>query len=371
MASRPLLSTLLSQALVAFTIEFDNEAEHRLAHRTTDFGGTGDAPSAPWLASMAMYLNCLRYVGEQGTRLPEMARLARTGTNLDGMRRWGYVYFAPDPADPRPKPPQSEWMVYLRSGGRQARAVWEPLFAEIEARWGDRFGAQTLRELRSALTPMAAELPPGLPDCMPIVGYGLFSTGPQAKERARPKKPGPPPEESAEEIAALPLPALLARVLLAMTIEFERESDVSLAMSANVLRVLDERPIALRDLPATTGVSKEFLAVATGWLARHQYAVIATAPAPEKGKQIRLQEKGLVAQEAAARKIPDVCNKTHKNNCLWTILHSIVQDGCAAHSPLFQGLTPYPDGWRAKVRKPEILPHFPVVTHRGGYPDGS
>ncbi|HTR93738.1 MAG TPA: hypothetical protein VMI73_18565 [Trebonia sp.] len=30
------LSALLSQTLVAFTIEADNEAEHRIPHRTTD-----------------------------------------------------------------------------------------------------------------------------------------------------------------------------------------------------------------------------------------------------------------------------------------------------------------------------------------------
>src|SRR5260370_32121794 len=40
------LSALLSQALVAFTIEFDNEAEHRLPHRTTDHGRSGRARAA-------------------------------------------------------------------------------------------------------------------------------------------------------------------------------------------------------------------------------------------------------------------------------------------------------------------------------------
>jgi hypothetical protein len=39
--------------------------------------------------------------------------------------------------------------------------------------------------------------------------------------------------------------------------------------------------------------------------------------------------------------------------------------------PLFAGLEPYPDNWRASVRPPVILPHFPMVLHRGGYPDGS
>src|SRR6266487_1082973 len=49
------LSALLSQALVAFTIEFDNEAEHRLPHRTTSHGasGPGDGAPAPWLVSLA------------------------------------------------------------------------------------------------------------------------------------------------------------------------------------------------------------------------------------------------------------------------------------------------------------------------------
>jgi len=39
--------------------------------------------------------------------------------------------------------------------------------------------------------------------------------------------------------------------------------------------------------------------------------------------------------------------------------------------PLFAGIEPYPDNWRASVRRPGILPHFPMVLHRGGYPDGS
>ena len=38
---------------------------------------------------------------------------------------------------------------------------------------------------------------------------------------------------------------------------------------------------------------------------------------------------------------------------------------------LLTGIEPYPDGWRASVRKPAVLPHFPMVLHRGGYPDGS
>lgn len=37
--------------------------------------------------------------------------------------------------------------------------------------------------------------------------------------------------------------------------------------------------------------------------------------------------------------------------------------------PLFRGLEPYPAAWRAKVPRPRTLPHFPMILHRGGYPD--
>jgi hypothetical protein len=380
MAARVPLSTLLSQALVAFTIEFDNEVEHRMPHSTTLLGRSAhdpDSPHAPWLVSMAMYFNCLRYVGEQGIRLKEMARLARTATNLDGMRRWGYVYYAPDPADERPKPPQTDWMVFLRGGGRMARAVFAPLLPEIEARWVERFGKVAVGELRSALAQIAIQFEPGLPDCLPIVGFGLFSSGQQEKGSAKAKKATPLPAESTEEIAALPLPALLARVLTALVMEFESSSTVSLGICANVLRFLDEKPAPLRDLPEKTGVSREQVVVSVGWLARRGFAILGTAPAPDKGKQIRLNEKGLVAQEQYGKLLRAIEKRwaTRFGEDAVSGLHGrlepIVGDGTARNSPLFQGLTPYPEGWRAKVRQPDLLPHFPLVSHRGGYPDGS
>jgi hypothetical protein len=42
-----------------------------------------------------------------------------------------------------------------------------------------------------------------------------------------------------------------------------------------------------------------------------------------------------------------------------------------AQSPLMAGLEPYPDNWRADTPPPRTLPHFPMVLHRGGFPDGS
>jgi len=94
MAERYPLPALLSQALVAFTIEFDNELEHRMPHRTARQGpadppGPAGASRAPWLVSMAMWFTCMCYVGAEPMPVTELERLARTPTNLDRMQRWG------------------------------------------------------------------------------------------------------------------------------------------------------------------------------------------------------------------------------------------------------------------------------------------
>lgn len=43
------LPALLSQALVAFTIECDNEFERQMPHRTSNYGSTADRGAGPWL----------------------------------------------------------------------------------------------------------------------------------------------------------------------------------------------------------------------------------------------------------------------------------------------------------------------------------
>jgi hypothetical protein len=63
-------------------------------------------------------------------------------------------------------------------------------------------------------------------------------------------------------------------------------------------------------------------------------------------------------------------------------LHARFDHPTGQESRLGQGLVPYATGWRAKqpylaqteafVRDPvAALPHYPMVLHRGGYPDGS
>jgi hypothetical protein len=134
------LSALLSQVLVSFTIEFDNEFEHQMPHRTTNHPSSSPSRQGPWLVSLVMWSNCMRFVDEKGVAVREVERLVRTQTNWSGMERWGYIIVRPDETGPRPKAPRSEWMVRPTAKGRLAQQIWRALFGAIEVRWGVRLG---------------------------------------------------------------------------------------------------------------------------------------------------------------------------------------------------------------------------------------
>jgi hypothetical protein len=374
------LSALLSQALVAFTIEFDNAAERHIRHRTTRHGGRRDGV---WLVSMAMWLNCMRFVGTDPIRVRDIASLARCGTNLDGMRRWGYLTLEPDPADTRQKPPDRDLLARATPRGMQARDAWEPLTDVIEQRWRDRFGATQIEELTVALQAIAAQVGDGLPDCMPILGYGLLSISKiQRADRYLAAQARPPADRKAllreGEMAsepALPLPWLLARVLLAFAVEFEHGSQLSLATCANLLRVLDEDGKRVRDLPVLSGVSTEGLAMATGFSGRRNRTVV-EPDAAGKWKVARLTRSGAAAKQTYLDLTSEIEQRWRARlhgaavEELRLALEELAGDG-GPGSPLFACLEPDSSGWRAAVRKPETLPHYPMVLHRGGYPDGS
>ncbi|HEX4259187.1 MAG TPA: hypothetical protein VH089_29135 [Streptosporangiaceae bacterium] len=361
------LPTLLSQALVAYTIEFDNEAEHQMPHRTTRYSQPG--LRGLWLVSMAMWLNCMQYVTAEPMLVSELEQRARTGTNLDGMRRWGYVLLESESGDPRRKP--ADLTIRATRKGQQAQEVWQPLAAEIEGRWRERFGAGEVDRLRAALAAVAAQTGLDLPDCMPILHHGLFS--------GRPKFPArEPADEPGQSELTLPLPVLLARVLLALAAGFERHSKLSMAVHANLLRVLDTDGVLVKDLPGRSGVSKEAIAMALGLLTRGDLAVVGPAPGGGRFKAARLTGRGQEAQWAYADALGQLDTRTAQRfgpgivAGLRAALEPLAGDPAdPAHAPLMAGLEPYPDNWRADVRPPQTLPHFPMVLHRGGFPDGS
>ena len=351
------LSALLSQALVAFTIEADNEAEHRLPHTTQDHGRS---PGAPWLTSLAMWANCLRHVPDEGITVAGLRAAARTGTNLDGMRRWGYVTYTPDPG--RGKRPRPDAIVRLTAGGRRARDGWDGVPAEIEQRWRDRFGAPAAEGLCAALAAVVAELDPRLPDCLPILHPGLFS------------EPDLPDGATTPCADTLPLWALLSRTLLAFAAEWEDDSGRSLVISANLLRVLTEDGVRSRDVAALAGISKAAVAFTMGPATKQ--GLVAEQPDPDgsRWKITRLTSSGARAQRAYAdltAAVEDRWRSRFGAERVAALRDALEPLAVGDPPPLFGGLTPYEDGWRAQVKPAAVLPHYPMVLHRGGYPDGA
>ena len=375
------LSALLSQALVAFTIEFDNEAEHRLPHRTTSHGSWSDGEAdATWLVSLAMWENCMRYVADEPITVGDLEARARTRTNLDGMRRWGYITIDGTSRRVNRGRPGPDAVLRATPAGLRAREIWRPLADLVEQRWRERFRADQVVALRDPLTSVVSRLDPGLPDCLPILHATLLSQGPDSALPPRPATSDPAspnlasPNLASTGPADLPLSALLSRVLLSFAVEYEREAGLSLAIGANVLRVLSAEGTRLRDLPVLTGTSKEAVRWALGVLIRGELAVEEPDPAASRGKVARLTLCGLDAQRVyheLAGAIERRWNERFTHG-VTDALRACLEPLAAGDPPrLFAGLQPCPDNWRASVRPPVTLPHFPMVLHRGGYPDGS
>ena len=184
----------------------------------------------------------------------------------------------------------------------------------------------------------------------------------------------PRPAPRATPTAAVRCGRCLSRPLLAFALEYEREPGPSLAIGANVLRVLTEAGVRTRDIPARGGVSQESVAMALGGLARAGLAVTGPDPAGSRFRVTRLTTRG----EAARR---DYHARAAAIEARWrdqfgpeaiTALRAAVAPLLAGDPPaLFAALTPYPDNWRSRRARPSVLPHYPMTLHRGGYPDGS
>jgi hypothetical protein len=128
--------------------------------------------------------------------------------------------------------------------------------------------------------------------------------------------------------------------------------------------------------------------MAAGILTRQSYAVAGPDPAAGRGKLIRLTPRGRSAQDDCthllavteqrwrARFGPGAVDELRQS------LLSVIGQRDGGRPRLARGLRPYPGGWRAS--KPYLrqttavlddpgaaLPHYPMVLHRGGWPDGS
>jgi DNA-binding MarR family transcriptional regulator len=105
-----------------------------------------------------------RFVPEDGMRLTRLAGLASitkqsAGEIVDELTRRGYVERIPDPEDKRAK------LICLTQRGREAQAVGFGLFAEVERRWIERYGAERWAAMRELLEEIVtAEAPDAVPE---------------------------------------------------------------------------------------------------------------------------------------------------------------------------------------------------------------
>ena len=351
------LSTLLSQVVIAFTIELDNEFERRFL----------EAGGGARVTSLTIWSNLLRFV-EGGITVGELAVAAglpkpRVLSTIGGVERWRYVTVGP-PTGKREgygsaSGIKADWVVQFTPAGRRAAEIWPTLPDEIEARWRERLGAAEIDELAGALRAVDERIDVELPEYLPIVSS---STG-FALELS---------DERRQRQGELPLVALLARALMEYMLRFQQGSPLPLPLSANVFRVLGADPVPARELPSLTGISKEAVAVSLTSLTKTDYVVVDGAPASKRA--IRLTPAG-AALRTDQRRLHARIRKRWEEP--WSVLEHILE-----HPELATGLTPDPGGWRASPpyarRTRDLLadprgrlPHCPMVLHRGGWPDGS
>jgi len=322
-----------------------------------------------------MWSNLLRFV-EGGIAVGELVELtglprSRALSALGGVERWRYVTIEAGRAGHgSARGLKDDFVVLLTPAGRRAAAIWPSLGQEIAARWRERFGVAPLAELEVALhavvDPLAIELPAYVPILVGSNGMVLDL---------------PPRERPGRSDEAQPLVVLLARAVMRYGLDFESESLLSLALSSNVLRVLDETGVAVPDLPRRAGISKEAVAMALTALRRTAYIEVDGSSATKAvvrltggGRELRATHDDLhetIETRWVAEVGGDVVAKLRR------ALERVLDD-----PGLSEGLRPPPGGWRAReqyrlqtealIADPRgALPHAPMVLHRGGWPDGS
>jgi len=299
MADERDLSALVSQVLVAFTVEFDNEFERRM--------GEAGYPGAR--LSRVVWADLMRFLADGPISVRELAPGPQTKLQLGCLERWGFVTL-----DERGRDGwgsgcgiRSDWLVRLTTKGLQAVSTWQPLTDLIERRWERRFGKEEIDDLRARLRD---------------VGGGLDLT----------------------------LPALLSQILLAYRVEFDRESDVPLPPCANTIRVLSEKPTPLSAIARLTGGSPETTDI--GWQLK-PYVIVAPAEGKTRGKTVRLSALGVRVQTEYYRLTAVIDTRWQADDLRAALLELFTLEGTSG--PLLsEGLIPPPGTTRAGEQAPAL-----------------
>jgi hypothetical protein len=295
------LATMLSAALVAFTIECDNELELRVA-------------AARPIPSLVVWLNLLQYLREGSASVGELC--VRSHTSIDQVRflvgkleHWAILSVAAKAGASR-RPMQNEAagrrpqnisavkehsVVGLGERVKPAVDLWPDVIDEVESRWRQRHGSALAAALQasSRLADRAGVL---MPDGVPIASANRVG--------ARDWRHLPPGK--LEEPGHMRVPVLLSRALQAVTIAYEELSPLPLALAANTLRVVEDAGTPLAELHTRSGTAAETAASqATVLTKRLGLAEIVKDPG-RRGRLLRLTATGKEAQAGHAQVIKEV-----------------------------------------------------------------
>jgi len=324
------LSALLSQILIAYTVELDSEFERRML----------ETQNVARL-SLVIWLNLLQFLADGPVSVGTLASRALAAEEqvkapLGCLERWGFILLQTGKRAGfgSGRGIRADWPVRLTAIGETAIRIWPELVPQIDARWSKRFGDQATR-LRRSLEAIAQQIDLELPQGLPSAILKLPEFGRR---------------KSAADVG-LPLPVLLSRVLLAFALDFEGGSQAPISLCANTIRVLSDDPIPEAEIPQRTGCSAETAGI--GW--QHKpYIVVEKDPARGRGKFVRLSEAGIKAQKeyySIARDIEEKWNYRYRTATkeIRQSLTTLLQ-----RNELSEGLKPPPGTIRAGAQTPAL-----------------
>lgn len=276
------LSALLSQALVAFTLEVDNEFE--MGMKSEGYDGIS--------LSLVLWLSVFQFIDDGGLTVRELSRAAVVAEStlkfkLGCLERWRFIELEFDPIGETSgrrdgwgsgRGIRSSWIVRLTPRGDAAKGVWPPLTGRVERRWENRFGSEAMAEMRGVLQQLVDSRDLDLP---------LFLPSPELSEIKL------PPRSTSSTASSAELPTLLSQALLLFRVEFDRQSRLPIDICASAIRVLGAVPIREAEIPRLTGGSSESTGI--GWQLK-PYIVVEPDPEAKRGKVVSLSTKGLAMQ---------------------------------------------------------------------------
>ena len=288
------LHALVSAALVAFTIESDDEVE--LGHAARGQAGR---------FSLVAWLNVVQFLAAGPQSVAELC--ARTSTKpaqigfvIGCLERWGFVSVVAKPGG-SPRATHGEGFgsaravtarstVDVTEKGRGAVELWPGVIDVVESRWQRRHGS-ALTAVLDAMSQLAAApgvvMPEGVPSGWMQGDWRQFPAG------------------ELEEPRGARLPVLLGRALLAVTIAYEHRSTIRLALAANTLRVVEDGGTPVSELHRRSGISSETTGAQCTALQRLGLAEL-VKDSSSRGKVLKLTVVGATAQAAHAPAIEEV-----------------------------------------------------------------